>query len=54
MAFDGYENLQKGPMSTQIPFPRSMVERGRIGIPVNFRVLEVCIALVTEGGNGIG
>ncbi len=44
MAFDGSENLQKGPLSTQIPLPRSMVERGRIGIPGNFRVLEVRIA----------
>ena len=53
-AFDGSENPQKGPLSTQIPLPRSMVERGRIGIPGNFRVLEVSIAEVTEGGNGIG
>ena len=30
-----------------------MVERGRIGIPGNFRVLEVRIAEVAEGGNGI-
>ena len=38
MAFDGSENLQEGPLSTQIPLPRSMVEHGRIGIPGNFRV----------------
>ena len=44
MAFDGSENLQNGPLSTQIPLPRSMVELGRIGIPGNFRVLEVRIA----------
>ena len=53
MAFDGSENLKKGPLSTQILLPRSMVEHGRIGIPGNFRVLEVSIAEVTEGGNGI-
>ena len=44
MVFDGSENLQKGPLSTQIPLPHSMVERGRIGIPGNFMVLEVRIA----------
>ncbi len=44
MAFDGSENLKKGPLSTQIPLPRSMVKRGRIGVPGNFRVLEVRIA----------
>ena len=31
MAFDGSENLKKGPLSTQIPLPRSMVERGAGG-----------------------
>ena len=44
MAFDGSENLQKGPLSAKIPLPRSMVERGRIRITGNFRVLEVRIA----------
>ena len=44
IAFDSSENLQKGPLSTQIPLPHSMVERGRIGIPGNFMVLEVRIA----------
>jgi hypothetical protein len=29
MAFDGSENLQKGPLSTQIPLPRSMLELGK-------------------------
>ena len=31
IAFDSSENLQKGPRSAQIPFPRSRVERGRVG-----------------------
>ena len=44
IAFDSSENLQKGPLSTQIPLPHSMVEHGRIGIPWNFMVLEVRIA----------
>ena len=44
IAFDSSENLQKGPLSTQIPLPHSMVERGRIGISGNFMVLEVRIA----------
>ena len=48
IAFDSSENLQKGPRSAQIPFPRSRVERGRVGIPGNFRVLEVSIAEVAE------
>ena len=43
MAFDSSENPQKGPQSAQVSVPRSMVERGRIGIPGNFRVLEVRI-----------
>ena len=29
IAFDSSENLQKGPLSTQIPLPRSMVELGK-------------------------
>ena len=41
---DGSDNPQKGPFSTQIHMPRSRVECGRIGIPGNFRVLEVRIA----------
>ena len=44
IAFASSETLQKGPLSTQIPLPRSMNERGRISIPGNFRVLEVRIA----------
>ena len=48
IAFDSSENLQKGPRSSQIPFPRSRVERGRVGIQGNFRVLEVSIAEVAE------
>ena len=44
IAFDSSENLQKRPLSTQIPLPHSMVECGRIGIPGNFMVLEVRIA----------
>jgi len=48
IAFDSSENLQKVPRGSQIPFPRSRVERGRVGIPGNFRVLEVSIAEVAE------
>ena len=48
MAFDSSENPQRGPFSTQIPVPRSTVERGRVGIPGNFRVLKVRIAEVAE------
>ena len=44
IAFDSSENLQKGPLSTKILLLHSIVERGRIGIPGNFRVLEVRIA----------
>ena len=44
IAFDSSENLQKWPLSMQIPLTHSMVERGRIGIPGNFMVLEVRIA----------
>ena len=48
MAFDGSENPQKGPFSTQIPVPPLKVGRGRVGIPGNFRVLKVRIAEVAE------
>lgn len=44
IAFDSSENLQKGPLSTHIPLPHSMVDCGRIRIPGNFMVLEVRIA----------
>jgi hypothetical protein len=54
MAFVSSENPQKEPLNTQIPLPRSMIERGRIGIPGNFMVLKVIIAEVSEGGNGSG
>ena len=40
MAFDGFENLQKGPRSTQVSVPPLKVGRGRVGIPGNFRVLK--------------
>jgi len=46
MAFDGFENLQKGPRSTQVSVPPLKVGRGRVGIPGNFRVLKVHIAEV--------
>mgnify|MGYP000092771595 CR=1 FL=1 len=48
MAFDGFENLQKGPRSTQVSVPPLKVGRGRVGIPGNFRVLKVRIAEVAE------
>ena len=46
MAFDGSENPQKGPRSAQVSVPPLKVGRGRIGIPGNFRVLNVRIAEV--------
>ena len=48
IAFDSSENLQKGPRSTQVSVPPSKVERGRIGMQGNFRVLKVRIAEVAE------
>ena len=48
MAFDGSENLQKGPRSAQVSVPPLKVGRGRVGIPGNFRVLKVRIAEVAE------
>ena len=48
MAFDGSENLQKGPRSAQVSVPPLKVWRGRVGIPGNFRVLKVRIAEVAE------
>ena len=48
MAFDGSENLQKGPRSAQVSLPPLKVGRGRVGIPGNFRVLKVRIAEVSE------
>jgi len=45
MAFDGYENLQKGQLSTQIPLPRSMVERGRIFTTSRGSVMKAMIRI---------
>ena len=44
MAFDGSGNPQKGPRSAQVSVPPLKVGRGRVRIPVDFRVLEVRIA----------
>ena len=48
MAFDSSENPQKGPLSAQVSVLPLKVEHGRVGIPGNFRVLEVSIAEVAE------
>ena len=48
IAFNGRENRQKGQRSAQYSVPPSKAQRGRVGIPGDFRVLEVCVAEITE------
>jgi hypothetical protein len=48
ISFDSYENLQKGQRSAQNFVPPLEVGRGRVGIPGDFSVLEVCVAEITE------
>ena len=45
IAFDSSENLQKGPLSTQIPLTRSMVERGRIFATSSESVMKAMIRI---------
>ena len=45
IAFDSSENLQKGPLSTQIPLPRSMVEHGRIFTTSRGSVMKAMIRI---------
>ena len=47
MAFGGSENTQKGQRSAQYSVPPLKIQRGRVGIPGDFRVLEVCVVEVT-------
>ena len=46
MTFVSSENPQKGPRSVQVSVPPLKVGRGRVGIPGDFRVLEVRITKV--------